>query len=437
MRRRLALACLAVLLPGAVVGCGDGGPGAPGNAIDAADGDVASGDAADGEPVGPPADAGGDAASAEALAGDAADACRPGDTAPGELGDLEEVPALPPAVAVGLEALPEAAACHPPGRPTGRDGDPFPVTLADTGCFLAEDERRPVAGLLPYDVNAPLWSDGARKQRWLRLPPGGKVRVLPDGDLDLPVGTLLFKHFELDGRPLETRLLVRHEDGQWAGYTYVFPEDYAPGHPGRDRAVLLGEAGARRLLPELDWFFPGRADCLTCHTEAAGRTLGLELAQLNGDFVYPGDRRANQLATWTHLGLFETVPGAPSSLPAYPRPGRAGELSARARAYLHANCAHCHRPGGLPGTAEPPELDLRFALPLAEARLVDVAPQRGSFGIPGAALVRPGAPARSVLLTRMRTTIANVRMPAIGSTVVDPLGVALVEAWIAALPACP
>ncbi len=162
------------------------------------------------------------------------------------------------------------------------------------------------------------------------------------------------------------------------------------------------------------------------------------MGQLNGDFVYPGQRRANQLATLDHLGLFERPLGNPETLARYANPLLAGgTLDQRARAYLHSNCSHCHRPNGLQSDGELPTIDLRYQVPLLQAGLINQPPVRGEFGIPGVLLVKPGSAAQSMLVVRMKTTVANVRMPAIGSPVVDGQGVALLSAWIDALNTCP
>src|SRR5262249_15112323 len=96
----------------------------------------------------------------------------------------------------------------------------FPQTLSATGCTATGDAARPAAGLIPYGVNAPLWSDGAEKQRWFAVPDDARIHVGADGDFDLPVGAVAVKTFRLAGKPVETRLLVRHADGAWAGYSF-------------------------------------------------------------------------------------------------------------------------------------------------------------------------------------------------------------------------
>lgn len=331
--------------------------------------------------------------------------------------------ALPPPPSAGLDPRPANPTCLAP--PTPADVAP---RLSRTGCFDPADPRRPAAGLIAYDVNAPLWSDGADKRRWLALPDGTRLRVAADGDLELPVGAVLAKAFSLAGREIETRLLVRHASGAWAGYSYAWAED------GRD-AALIGEDGAFQPIGRQEWHFPSRQHCLDCHTRAAGFTLGLELAQLDRDRVDPGGR--NQLATWVAMGLFETdlPPPAARPLPLADPDVAAAPLEARARAYLHANCGNCHRPDGV---REPNvEIDLRVSTPLAGMRICDEIPRRTDLGVAEARLLAPGDPERSLLSIRLHTLVASVRMPPVASSVVDVAGAALVDGWILSLRACP
>ncbi|HEX8706475.1 MAG TPA: PQQ-dependent sugar dehydrogenase [Myxococcaceae bacterium] len=302
----------------------------------------------------------------------------------------------------------------------------FPQKLSETGCVDAANPQRPASGLIPYDVNAPLWSDGAAKERFLALPDGQSIRVGADGDWELPIGTVLVKTFFLGAKRVETRLFMRHTDGTWSGYSYEWDE-------AQTDATLL-PANKSRQVGNQTWYYPSRAECLQCHTGAAGHSLGLETGQLNRDLTYVSTQRiSNQLATFEHIGLFEAPLGAaPDSLTRYPVPTGGDSLELRARAYLHSNCASCHRPNG---TGRGPA-DFRFSTPLAQASFCGTTPQQGSLGVTDARLLAPGAPARSVLSLRMHALDAN-RMPPLASRVKDTEGVGLVDAWISSLTACP
>jgi uncharacterized repeat protein (TIGR03806 family) len=302
----------------------------------------------------------------------------------------------------------------------------FPDRLSKTGCVDPSDPKRPAPGVVPFAVNAPLWSDGADKERFFAVPDGKTIHVNADGDFDFPPGSVLVKTFSLAGRRVETRLFVRHDDGEWAGYTYEWLDDQSD-------AVLL-PAGKSKKVGEQTWTFPSRSDCMRCHTQAAGRTLGPELGQLNGDVVYASTNRiSNQLATLDHVGYFDAPLGkTPDAIVAYPSPAGAGAVEPRARAYLHANCGGCHRPTGPTRSS----MDLRFATPLGGTKTCDVAPEIDTLGVAGVKLLAPGAPSLSAISLRVHAKGAR-RMPPLASSVVDAAGTKLLDDWIASVAACP
>ncbi len=244
--------------------------------------------------------------------------------------------------------------------------DPIPSSLADTGCVDASDPTAPASGMIPYTVNAAFWSDGAVKERYFAIPDGTTVARNAAGDFGFPSGSVILKSFRLGGQLIETRLFMRHPDGVWAGYTY----EWNSAETVATRVI----GGKTRQVGAQTWIYPSEGECMQCHTSAAGFSLGPELAQLNGLFAYssPG-RTANQLATLEHIDWFTALlPGEPDTLAALADPADTGEsLTDRARAYLHTNCAQCHRPGG--GT--PSGMDLRATTALPAMNVCDVPPQ--------------------------------------------------------------
>jgi uncharacterized repeat protein (TIGR03806 family) len=309
------------------------------------------------------------------------------------------------------------------GKPDGAR-DEFPRTLSATGLFPDMARLTPAASLLPYDVNTPLWSDGAAKQRYVMLPGLSKIRVDGMRPWQYPVGTIFVKTFfagvNVQAKRLETRLLVLRESG-WAGYTYVWNDAQTDADLIDGRVTRELDPGARRAGLAATWTFPSRADCMACHTRAAGYVLGFRAEQLDG-----GDAPDSSLARLERLQCFEgAVPGA-AVLPRFPRWDASGaDPGQQVRAYLDANCAMCHQPEG-PGNAQ---IDLRYATPLAAMGLVDRDPGEGDLGIRGAKLLVPGQPARSILLERMRRTDAK-GMPNLSHARVDEMAVARVRAWI-------
>ena len=310
---------------------------------------------------------------------------------------------------------------------TSGGGAPFPDRLSKTGCVEASDPRKPAAGVVPYAPASPLWSDGASKDRWMALPDGTTIEVKADGDFTFPIGTVLGKSFSIAGKLVETRLFVRHEDGEWGGYSYEWLDDQSD-------AVLLASNKSKTVANQA-WYFPSRAECMRCHTEAAGRSLGLEVGQQNGDFVYASTNRiANQLKTLEHIGMFAAPLGQPvDQLAAYPAPTSDGPVEARARSYLHANCSMCHRPqGGGRGN-----MDLRFGTALKDAALCGATPEAGDLGIAGAKLLTPGDPSKSLVHVRPAATAGAIRMPPLGTSAVDTAGTQLLATWIQGITACP
>lgn len=299
------------------------------------------------------------------------------------------------------------------------------TNLSQTGCATAGAPATPVAGMVPYAPLAPFWSDGAVKERYLAVPDGKTITVNAQGDFDLPPGSVLVKHFRLNDQLIETRLFMRHPDGAWAGYTYEWNA------AGTDAARVVG--GKTVSVAGQSWTFPSEAQCLQCHTNAAGGSLGLEIAQLNSPLRYPATgRTVNQLTTLNAVGLLspaltQDVATLPHLVDPY---GTAGTLAERARAYLHTNCAQCHRPGG--GT--PDDMDLRFATPLAQTKLC-AAPTAGDLGIAGAQRLVPGSVATSLVVQRMNRRGAD-QMPPLASNLVDAAGVALISEWISSLASC-
>jgi uncharacterized repeat protein (TIGR03806 family) len=298
--------------------------------------------------------------------------------------------------------------------------------LSETGCVEPGNPSQPTAGLIPYSENIPFWSDGAEKERHLALPNGTTIDVQPDGDFDMPNGSVLLKHFRLNGNLIESRFMVRHGDGDWAGYTYEW-------NPSLTDAQLVEAGGKDVVIDGQTWHYPSRTECLACHTDAAGGSLGVEALQLNGELTYPTTgRTANQLDTFDAVGLLGAPLDPALKDEALTAPDSAATLDERARSYLHANCSNCHRPGGTTQAG----MDLRYDTAFDQMGICDVVPQNGDLGITDARLLVPGDPARSLLLERIKRE-DNTRMPPLSSNVVDTEGVALISDWILGIGGCP
>ena len=316
----------------------------------------------------------------------------------------------------------------------------FPQTLSATGLFsdLPTQTLRPET--IPYGVVEPLWSDNAIKSRHMLLPHLDQAQWTSAGGFVLPADAILVKNFWLErtlGDPttkqiVETRLLINTQ-GDWRGYTYEWND------LGTD-ATLLADSKHKSIAVVVsgtpvsqDYYFPARAECLRCHTAAAGYLLGPQSLQLNSTFDYTslGGYVENQLDALERIGvLSQPLPAPPAQLPrlsAHADPN--ASLDERARSYLHANCSHCHRPDG----GAPVDLDLRYDTPLASTGLVGVAPQAGDLGVTGSLLVDKGNPQSSVLYLRM-SWLGSAHMPPLATSIVDQDGAQLIADWITHLP---
>lgn len=306
------------------------------------------------------------------------------------------------------------------GSSTGAVAD----LLSDTGCVDPADATQPAAGLIPYEPLVSFWSDGALKERWYALPDSATVDVAADGDWQFPPGSVMVKNFRLAGELIETRLFMRHTNGDWAGYTYEWNDT------GTDATRVVG--GKTKDLGGQTWIYPSETECLGCHTQVAGFTLGLEHAQQNSDFTYGSTGiTANQLVTADEIGVLSAPLGdTPENLPRLLDTVPSQEDLARA--YLHTNCANCHRPSG----PTPSNMDLRFSTAFDATGTCDVEPVSGDLGIPDARIVALGDATHSILVVRPNRRDA-FGMPPLGTNVVDGDGVQLLTGWVDSLSGCP
>jgi uncharacterized repeat protein (TIGR03806 family) len=299
----------------------------------------------------------------------------------------------------------------------------IPLSLSGWGCFQSTDIGGFSDSVIPYSINALLWTDYAEKERFMAIPDGSTVSIDTEGRFVFPPGSVLGKHFRLNGTLVETRLLMYHANSGWRGYSYEWNDSLSD-------AVLLG--GAKdKTIDNQTWHYPSPAECLLCHTTIAGVALGLELGQMNRTFPYPA-QQANQLITYEAMGLFsDALTVQQKSTQFYPIDDTAYSAERRARSYLHSNCANCHQPGG-PGGGS---LDLRMSAGLIDTGLCNQAPLAGDLGLNNPVLVKPGDPDNSILVLRMER-LDNTRMPPLGSSEIDAQAIDVIQEWISGLDGC-
>ncbi len=327
-----------------------------------------------------------------------------------------------------------------------------PEWLSQTGAFTNLDQLTPAKGLIPYEPKVPFWSDGAKKYRWMAIPNNGtynstseRIVYSQDDFWKFPIGTVFIKHIELPlikgksspVRKVETRFLVRGEDGNYFGFTYKWLAD------GSDAQLLAGsltetinvEDENGNSIPQ-NWIYPSREECFNCHTEAAGRVLGVNARQLNHDFTYPSTGiKANQIATLRALGVLGNAPTDQQIQSIHTLAGlndNSRSLELRVRSYIDVNCAYCHRPeSGIRAN-----FDARITTSLENQKIINGS-LLDNMGTSGAKVVVPGNPSLSFLYTRMNSVDGGEAMPPLAKNVVDSEGAKVIKDWINSLTSEP
>jgi len=308
----------------------------------------------------------------------------------------------------------------------------FPQTLADTGVFTNLATLGTSTGIVPFEINVPFWSDNAIKSRWFCVPSTNQTMTFDaEGAWSFPTGTVWIKHFDLlltngvtsSARRIETRILVKNGDVNGGyGVTYRWGTSLTNAtlvaDGGLDEEILIDNGGS---MTTQTWHYPGRTECLQCHQLTPGFALGFNTPQLNKDHNY-GSVTTNQLRALNAAGYFNTNVTNFFTLPVLaPATDTAYSVEYRVRSYLQANCAQCHYPG-------PANWDARVTTPLSQAGIVN-GTVNNNLGDPANREVVPGSTTNSVMLIRISTR-GSLKMPTIGSNLVDTQGVALVTSWI-------
>jgi uncharacterized repeat protein (TIGR03806 family) len=317
------------------------------------------------------------------------------------------------------------------------------------------------AGVEPYDLNTPLFTDHAGKLRTIWMPEGESARYREGEVLDFPVGTVITKTFyypvdenghvlrgdgdlQVSERPetldlarvrlVETRILVHRETG-WVALPYVWNADETDARlmrAGYSEQLTLAEADGS--LRNINYLVPNVNQCAGCHatnnTTREISPIGPAARHINRDYEY-AEGPANQLAHFIAQGYLTGAPEPEAAPRAAVWTDTNIPLARRARAYLDINCAHCHNPAGAADTSG---LHLNFD-----------APETANLGLckppiaagPGSGGLRfdivPGHPEDSIFIFRMSSTRGDEMMPELGRSLTHTEGVDLISAWISSL----
>lgn len=343
------------------------------------------------------------------------------------------VPPPPPAPDPNLPSPDEIAAiCQNIGEGVNWDAANVDCPLLSS-YNLFTDPRSPLSkprsGGYPYDLTTPLFSDYASKERVLFLPPGTSAQYQPSEALTLPVGAIIAKTFYFESKIVETRLLVHRPSG-WKGLAFQWNDDMSDARLVRGGAAVNVSWSNRTNTYRV----PNMAQCVGCHLN--GAPIGVKAGYLNkaGHGELAGQNQLEFLANAGRLIGFPDLRNVPRY--AVWNDPSSGTLEERAKAYLDSNCAHCHNPAGKANTSA---LFLNHGQPADIHSGLCKPPIAAGRGTGGTLFdIVPGQPEKSLLVDRLKSTKAAVKMPEIAKTLVHDEGVTLISEWIKSLPgSCP
>lgn len=279
----------------------------------------------------------------------------------------------------------------------------FPPKLSQT-CLFANLAQLKVNDVIrPYEPQYKLWSDGEEKKRWIYLPPGTKIDTSDMDGWNFPVGTRLFKHFMVGTKSVETRMFVKvmaaRDNASWAVGTYMWANDQSDADfitTGMDNVN-----GTNHQIPTI-------AQCLRCHQGSKDLPLGMDALQMSIPFT----KGLIAMDVLKGENLLTAPPAAPIAIQGTPK-GRA------AMGYMHANCASCHSAVGTMSS-----IIYRHNLDATSTETENV---YLNTVVSATQRIVPGSAATSRVYIRMS---ARPGMPALGSKIIDPVGLATIEAWI-------
>ena len=314
-----------------------------------------------------------------------------------------------------------------------------PQLLSETGLYAGAGTTQVDSRNRPFSPQYPLWSDGAAKKRWIRLPDGAAIDVSNVSRWEFPVGTKFWKEFSFDGRKVETRLLWRVSRERWVFASYAWNETQTD-------AALAPESGIPNVVevaPGKRHSIPSVADCQSCHVSTRTEILGFDALQLSDDRD-PNALHAETLApgmitlqTLVDEGLMS--PRRTELIATPPRIPAASPLTRTALGYLSTNCGSCHNTRSTLS-----DLGLVLRQPArgpvwTDADVAALLERTTKWQQPGASsrtvAMRPGVPEHSAILYRMRSRRPSSQMPPLGTVVSDQAALSLMTQWVSAMPA--
>jgi cytochrome c553 len=306
-----------------------------------------------------------------------------------------------------------------------------PRLLSQTGLYsdvasLKVDKRNRL-----FSPQYPLWSDGATKRRWVRLPEGSQINVADLANWELPVGTKFWKEFAFNGRKVETRFLWRTRKDRWVFASYTWNE-------AQTEAVLASESGVANIAEIADGkrhSIPSITECRACHDSNRTETLGFNALQLSDDrdpnALHAEPLTEEMVTVKTLINENLMTPKRADLVASPPRIDAGSPMTRTALGYLSTNCGSCHNSKGSIASLG---LDLRSTTGAECAAIATTVGKRGHWVVPEAPqesrIINPGHPETSSLIRRIKSRRPLSQMPPIGTVVADRDAVDLMTKWI-------
>jgi cytochrome c553 len=325
---------------------------------------------------------------------------------------------------------------------TGTTAPVAPRLLSQTGLYSDAATLKIDVRNRPFSPQYPLWSDGASKRRWVRLPAGSQIDVANLEKWELPVGTRFWKEFSFNGRKIETRFLWRTSKDRWVFASYAWNNAQADAELASESGIAeIAEiaSGKRHSIPSV-------SECRSCHDSSRTEILGFNALQLSDDrdpnalHAEPLSRDMITLRTLVDENLISPQRAELVANP--PRIAASSPITRSALGYLSTNCGNCHnRDSSIASLG----LHLKHevgdgrrgatgAAPDCMPALATTAGRRGHWFIPEAPeesrIINPGHPESSALIRRVKSRRPISQMPPIGTVVADSQAVDLLTSWV-------
>ncbi|NRD18688.1 hypothetical protein HNV08_01410 [Winogradskyella eckloniae] len=310
---------------------------------------------------------------------------------------------------------------------------PYPL-LSEYQLFENDiKDLEPTNSVIPYALNSSLFSDYAKKQRFLWMPINSKASYISDDQvLDFPLGTILVKNFYFDNvlpentrQIIETRLMIKKQDG-WTFANYVWNTEQTEAVLDMNGSTVDLQWQQEDEVKSVQYRIPSGAECHTCHKVLeTPKPIGPKPRNLNLSYNY-SDGYSNQLNKLVDLGYLEnTLPNTIAKLPNYNDSDETLEL--RVRAYVDVNCAHCHSEET--HCAYRP-LRFDFSDTHNPTNLGVCVEADTDLGFDLGHIVESGDARNSVLYYRINSVEPSDRMPLLARSIVHKEGAELIEEWI-------